>query len=156
VVVAPRGEKRVSTRDPDIGFLEAEVLRAVKKAGNATARKILDELRPSRTLAYTTVSTTLERLYRKGLVARTASSGKTGQVYIYSFPGDPGLEKQVVNRMVDRLVSAFGPSVVSTIYDRLSEISPEDATKLTEKIERQKRTSLGESPAAPTSNDELS
>jgi predicted transcriptional regulator len=156
VVVAPRGEKRVSTRDPDIGFLEAEVLRALKKVGNATARKIMDELRSSRTLAYTTVSTTLERLYRKGLVARAASSGKTGQVYIYSFLGDPGREKQVVNRMVDRLVSAFGPSVISTIYDRLSEISPEDAAKLTEKIERKKRTRQGESPAAPTSNDELS
>jgi predicted transcriptional regulator len=100
----------------------------------------MEELKPNRVLAYTTVSTTLDRLYKKGLVARRSVSGRTGQKYAYSFPGNPGLEKQVVNRMVDKLVSAFGPSVASTIYDRLSEVSPGEAAKLREAIDgRMKR-----------------
>jgi len=96
-------------------------------------------LKPGRVLAYTTVSTTLDRLFRKGLLARRSVSGKTGQKYAYSFPENPHLEKQVVNRMVDKLVSAFGPSVASTIYDRLSEVSPEEAAKLRETIEAKRR-----------------
>ena len=40
--------------------------------------------------------------------------------------------------MVDKLVNAFGPSVVSTIYDRLSEVSPEEAAKRRGRLERKK------------------
>jgi predicted transcriptional regulator len=109
----------------------------------------MEELRPRRVLAYTTVSTTLDRLHKKGLVTRRSVSGKTGQKYVYSFPGNPGLEKQVVNRMVDKLVSAFGPSVASTIYDRLSEVSPDEAAKLMEAIDNtRKRRKAGENPTS--------
>ncbi len=89
----------------------------------------MGELKPGRVLAYTTVSTTLDRLHRKNLVVRKSVSGRTGNKYVYAFPGNPGLERQVVNRMVDKLVSAFGPSVASTIYDRLSEVSPGEAAR---------------------------
>jgi predicted transcriptional regulator len=123
------------TRDPEIGDLEAGVLKSLKRLGSASAGEMVEELKPERVLAYTTVSTTLDRLHKKGLVSRKSVSGKTGQKYIYSFPENPRLEKQVVNRMVDKLVSAFGPSVASTIYDRLSEVSPEEAAKLREAID---------------------
>jgi predicted transcriptional regulator len=98
----------------------------------------MEELKPSRILAYTTVSTTLDRLHRKGLVSRKSVSGRTGQKYVYSFSGNPSREKQVVNKMVDKLISAFGPSVASTIYDRLSEVSPDEAAKLKEVIDVKK------------------
>jgi predicted transcriptional regulator len=125
----------VSSRDPEIGDLEADVLKTLKRLGGASAGEMVEELKPNRVLAYTTVSTTLDRLHRKGLIARKSISGRTGQKYVYSVPGNPGLEKQVVNRMVDKLVSAFGPSVASTIYDRLNEVSPDEAAKLRETID---------------------
>jgi len=135
----------VSSKDPEIGDLEADVLKTLQRLGSASAGEMTEELRPSRGLAYTTVSTTLDRLHKKGLVARRSVSGRTGRKYVYSFPGNPGLEKQVVNRMVDKLVSAFGPSVASTIYDRLSEVSPEEATKLRAAIDgKMKRRRVGE------------
>jgi predicted transcriptional regulator len=137
----------VSTRDPEIGDLEADVLKTLKRLGTASAGALMEELKPGRVLAYTTVSTTLDRLHRKGLVARTSVSGRTGQKYVYSFPGNPGLEKQVVNRMVDKLVSAFGPSVASTIYDRLSEISPDEAAKLREAIDSKMKRRGADDPA---------
>jgi predicted transcriptional regulator len=133
----------VSARDPEIGDLEADVLKTLKRLGSASAGEIMEELKPGRVLAYTTVSTTLDRLHRKGMVARKSVSGRTGQKYVYSFPGNPGLEKQMVNTMVDRLVSAFGPSVASTIYDRLSEVSPDEAAKLRETIDRKMRRQKG-------------
>ncbi len=127
-------------RDHEIGDLEAVVLRTLKRMGIASAGEIMRELKPTRVLAYTTVSTTLDRLHNKGLVARKSVPGRTGQKYAYSFPGNPSLEKQVVDRMVDTLVNVFGPSVASTIYDRLSEVSPDEASKLREAIDgRMKR-----------------
>lgn len=132
-----------SNRDPEIGDLEADVLKVLKRSGSASAGEIMTELKPDRVLAYTTVSTTLDRLYRKGVVTRRSVSGKTGQKHVYSFSENPGLEKQVVNRMVDKLVSAFGPSVVSTIYDRLSEVSPDEAAKLREAIDSEMKRKKG-------------
>ena len=128
-------------KNPEIGDLEADVLKTLKRLGAASAGEVMQELKPERSLAYTTVSTTLDRLHRKGLIARRSVSGKTGQKYVFSFPGNPGLEKKVVNRMVDKLVSAFGPSVASTIYDRLSEVSPEEAAKLRKTIDGKRRQS---------------
>jgi predicted transcriptional regulator len=119
----------------EIGSLEADVLRILKKLGEGSAGDIAEGLHSSRGLAYTTISTTLDRLHKKGLVERRSTAGRTGQKYIYSFPGNPTLQKQIVNKMVDKLVSAFGPSVASTIYDRLSEVSPEEAAKLREAID---------------------
>jgi predicted transcriptional regulator len=130
-------------RDPELGDLEADVLKTLKRLGSGSAGELIEALRPDRILAYTTVSTTLDRLHRKGLVARRSVSGRTGQKYVYSFPGNPSIEKQVVNRMVDKLVSAFGPSVASTIYDRLNELSPDEAAKLRETIDnKMKRRSV--------------
>lgn len=127
--------KTVSNRDPKIGDLEADVLKTLKRLGSGSAGEMIEGLRPERVLAYTTVSTTLDRLHRKGLVARRSVSGRTGQKYVYSFPGNPVIEKKVVNRTVDKLVSAFGPSVVSAIYDRLSEVSPDETAKLRETVD---------------------
>ncbi|HYW81676.1 MAG TPA: BlaI/MecI/CopY family transcriptional regulator, partial [Spirochaetia bacterium] len=121
-----------------------DVLKSLKRLGSASAGQMMEELKPGRVLAYTTVSTTLDRLYKKGLVSRTSVSGRTGQKYVYSFPENPGLEKQVVNRMVDKLVSAFGPSVASTIYERLSEVSPDEAAKLKAAIDGKMKRGRGE------------
>ena len=129
----------------EIGSLEADVLRILKKLGEGSAGDIAGELHPSRGLAYTTISTTLDRLHRKGLVERKSAAGRTGQKYVYSFPGNPALQKQIVNKMVDKLVRAFGPSVASTIYDRLSEVSPEEALKLKEAIDGGKTRKKGSS-----------
>jgi predicted transcriptional regulator len=133
-------------KNPEIGDLEADVLRVLKRLGGASAGDITDDLKAGRAIAYTTVSTTLDRLHKKGLVERKSVLGRTGQKYAYSVPGNPDLEKQVVNKVVDKLVNAFGPSVASTIYDRLSELSPDEAKKLGESIERRRQQRGGPAP----------
>jgi BlaI family penicillinase repressor len=52
-----------------IGPLEERVLEALWKRGSATAREIVDE--DFKNLAYNTVMTTLDRLFKKGLLTRS-------------------------------------------------------------------------------------
>jgi predicted transcriptional regulator len=61
-----------------LGSLEREVLDLVCETGGGTVREICNQL--SRPLAYTTVMTTLDRLYKKDLLLRQ----KEGRGYRYA------------------------------------------------------------------------
>jgi predicted transcriptional regulator len=64
-----------------VGELEALVMRHVWDAQEAvTVRGVLEALPPDKPLAYTTVMTVMERLYRKGLLVREES----GKAYLYA------------------------------------------------------------------------
>lgn len=116
-----------------IGRLEAEVLGAVQLLGKATARQVMEKV-GRRHLAYTTVSTVLDRLYKKGMVARTRVVGRGGRKYLYQTASSPALRLSIVNMALDRLVNAFGPSIVPTIYDSLDKISKEEIEDIRSKI----------------------
>lgn len=116
-----------------LGELEADVLGAVQKLGKASAREVMKEV-SARNLAYTTISTVLDRLYQKGMVKRTRVIGRGGTKYVYSSSSSADLRASIVNKALDRLVSAFGPSIVPTIYTSLNEISKEEAADLRRKI----------------------
>ncbi len=116
-----------------LGELEAEILGAVHKLGKASAHEVMNEVR-NRHLAYTTISTVLDRLYQKDMVKRTRVICRGGTKYLYSSSSSSGLRASIVNKMLDRLVSAFGPSIVPTIYDSLEEISKEEAAELKRRI----------------------
>ena len=62
--MAPNSDKFES-----LGFLELSVMEVIWSAGNCTVRDVMQELK--RELAYTTVMTTLDRLFKKGLLNRT-------------------------------------------------------------------------------------
>ena len=53
-----------------LGPLEQDVMDVVWRLGDATVRDVHEELASSRTIAYTTVMTTMSRLARKGLLSR--------------------------------------------------------------------------------------
>ncbi|MCW3986955.1 MAG: BlaI/MecI/CopY family transcriptional regulator [Candidatus Bathyarchaeota archaeon] len=52
----------------ELGTLESKTLKIVEKLGEASARDVLTEINKSKSLAYTTISTTLERLNKKGFL----------------------------------------------------------------------------------------
>jgi predicted transcriptional regulator len=63
------------------GELEAEVMHRVwDHAGPVTVRELFDGLRGQRPIAYTTVMSTMDNLYRKGWLARD----KDGKAYRYT------------------------------------------------------------------------
>jgi predicted transcriptional regulator len=63
---------------PPLGPLEAEVMEIVWAGGELNVRDVVQKL--GRSLAYTTVMTTLDRLYKKGLLARR----KCERAFVYS------------------------------------------------------------------------
>lgn len=120
-----------------VGELEAQVLGAVQKLGKASAREVMKEIGGH--LAYTTISTVLDRLYQKDMVKRVSVVGRGGIKYLYS-SASPNLRVSIVNRALERLVSAFGPSIVPTIYDSLEDISKEEAADLKRRIARSRKS----------------
>ena len=61
-----------------LGPLEVAVMETMWSQGEGNVRDVIDRL--GRPLAYTTVMTTLDRLYKKGLLARR----KSERAFIYS------------------------------------------------------------------------
>ncbi len=59
--------------------LELECMKALWESGELSVRAVRDHLAPRRPLAYTTVLTVLDRLARKGVVARR----KVGRAHLY-------------------------------------------------------------------------
>ena len=63
------------------GELEAVIMHRVwAHSGPVTVRKLFDDLRQERVIAYTTVMTTMDNLHRKGWLARV----KEGKAYRYT------------------------------------------------------------------------
>lgn len=122
-----------------LGDLQADILGALQKLGKASAREIMEEIGIRRHVAYTTVSTVLDRLYTRGLVKRSKISGRGGAKYIYSSAAPADMKANLVARALNQLVSAFGPSIVPTIYDNLEQISKEEVEHLKKKVSKARK-----------------
>jgi predicted transcriptional regulator len=72
----------------ELGPLEERLLEALWARGSATVRELMDEV--GRDLAYTTVMTTLDRLFKKNLLSREAD----GRAFRYK----PLLSRQQLHR----------------------------------------------------------
>jgi predicted transcriptional regulator len=80
--------------------LELECLRVLWTLGEGNVKDVREVMTRSRNLAYTTVMTILDRLVRKGGVARH----KVGRSFVYS----PLLSREVLRKLaVKELVNAF-------------------------------------------------
>jgi len=64
--------------EPALGHLESTVLEILWSRGESNVHDVIDRL--GRPLAYTTVMTTLDRLYKKGLLERR----KSERAFLYS------------------------------------------------------------------------
>ena len=122
-----------------LGELQAEILGALQKLGKASARDVLNAIESDRPLAYTTVSTVLDRLHKKGLVKRARVPGRGGAKYVYSYATPSDMRTGLVQRALSSLVNAFGPSVVPTIYDSLEQISKQEVMDLKRKVAKARR-----------------
>ncbi len=113
----------------ELGDLEAAVLGSVLRQGKASARQVAKDLEPSRGLAYSTISTTLE-------LARDEAIGRGGSRYIYMIHSEEKVKGKVVKGFVDRLLTAFGPTVISTLSDYVDDIPKDELKRLEEKIRK--------------------
>jgi len=121
----------------ELGELEAAVIGSVVRLGKASSRQVAEDLEPSRGLAYTTISTTLDRLYKKGVLTRDEAVGRGGSRYIYHLHSEDRVKGKIVKGFVDRLVIAFGPSIISTLHNYMDEIPKDQLKRLEEKVRRE-------------------
>ena len=90
-------------------------------------RQVYEELKKKRKIAYTTVMTTMNTLFEKGLLDRRIEKGRGGLLYMYwSKLSKTEIERSVVSQVIDSLMKNFGDSVTSY----LMEISASDEEKL--------------------------
>ena len=133
------GNGAPSPRQVSLGTLERDLMRILWASGEASVREV--SLHLSRPLAYTTVMTTLERLFKKGLLDRR----KSGRAFFYT----PRVSLQEWEQLragdlVANLLSGSGPSrdlLISCLVDAVGQEDHRLLEDLERKI-RQKRREL--------------
>jgi predicted transcriptional regulator len=128
--------------NPQLGPLEQRLLSVLWTRGNATVREVLDA--GDIKLAYTTVMTTLDRLFKKQLLNRAAE----GRAFRYS-PRytQEELEKTVVGETIRQLLGSGTRAALPLSY--LVEAVSEHDARLLDDLQRlldQKRRELRSEP----------
>lgn len=119
-----------------LGDLETAVMEASWSLGEFGIKDVHEALK-ERAIAYTTVQTTIERLYRKGLLRRLGR----GRSFVYS----PAVNREeflagIAKRMLDSLFGNFGEPTMASLVDVLEAQNPENLERLAKLIdERRKR-----------------
>ena len=125
---------------PEVGDQEHEVLRAVWALGSCTVRQVHERVGESRGLAYTTTSTVLDRLWKKGLVARE----RDGKVLLYRGARlESVVEGARVRGLVDRILGSDPTPAVARLVDAVEDIDPALLDKLRHEIGRRQKARRG-------------
>jgi predicted transcriptional regulator len=135
-------DDQASDRQVMLGPLELEVMDVLWNSGARNVREVVKRMR--RELAYTTVMTTMDRLYKKGLLARELDE----RAFIYS----PKLTRQEWNRRrAGEMMAGFlsGPEesrhlLLSCLVDAVGSHDSQLLDELETKIQR-KREELANS-----------
>ena len=103
-----------------LGELESSVMKVVWGKAPITAREVCDRLTGSRERAYTTIMTTLDRLHRKGLLARE----KTGLAWSYTPTLDrKAHEKALADRLATRILASHGDAGLVAFVEAATDAS---------------------------------
>jgi predicted transcriptional regulator len=123
------------------GALEREVLACLAAAGRPLSPgQVRAELGDH--LAYTTVMTTLSRLYAKGALSRQPA----GRGYAYSVPGGPdGAQASMTAHRMLRLLDAGGDRA-GVLSRFVADLRPEDEALLTDLLADAGEADQGEEP----------
>lgn len=122
------------------GRLEREILGHVWELGEVNVRQVVQSLKDR--IAYTTAMTTLDRLYKKGVLERR----KVGKAFLYSAKFSPeelntGVARQVIGSLLDAGTNGARP-VLACIVEAVSD-SDRDLLDQLEELVRAKRQELG-------------
>ncbi|MFO7947814.1 MAG: BlaI/MecI/CopY family transcriptional regulator [Armatimonadota bacterium] len=121
-----------------LGSLETMVMDAVWEAGEPVSveqvRSKLEEA--GKQSAYTTVMTTMSRLFKKGLLQREMR----GKAYYYTpAVSREELDSNITRQVVDALLTTFAEPAMSYFVEALSENDPDKLDSLAEMIEQKRQ-----------------
>ena len=124
-------------RNPALGHLEMEVMQLLWLSGESSVRDVVKKL--YRPLAYTTVMTTLDRLYKKGMLHRQ----KTERAFVYT----PRMSRaEFESKWAAELVATFlaetqhsSAPLVSYLVEAVGQMDGALLDELEEKIRRKRK-----------------
>jgi predicted transcriptional regulator len=138
--IAPSGQAAQS-----LGRLEFRLMQILWSRGESNVRDVTREL--DRPLAYTTVMTTLDRLYKKGLLERRMPD----RAFLYSTRmSQEEWERKRAGRIVAEFLAGPHPARDLLLSSFLEAVGHHDAVLLDElekKIRRKRRELLGRGPS---------
>jgi predicted transcriptional regulator len=127
-------------RSRPFGDLEASVMDVLWDAGRPLlVRDVVDSLRPDRPLAYTTIMTVLDNLYRKDWLDRA----RDGRAWRY----EPRLGREAYTAMLMREALSVSEDRAGVLARFVNEIDPEDAAALAELLQNPD-VQAGDGPAS--------
>lgn len=121
-----------------LGTLEAQVMEAIWEASEPVAvedvRVRLEE--QGKESAYTTIMTTMSRLFDKGLLQRE----QRGRAYFY-WPAlsRSELDRSVTRRVIDGLLASFTEPAISYFVEAVRDGHPEQLDQLAQIIDEHRR-----------------
>ena len=111
------------------GDLEAVIMHRVwEHDGPVTVRDLFDELAAERTIAYTTVMTTMDNLHRKGWLDRA----KEGKAYLYT----PTASREEYSARLMREALAVGGDTEAVLSHFVAEIGDPESEVLRSVVRR--------------------
>lgn len=119
-----------------LGALESAVMEVVWRGGAMTARDVCDRLTGKRERAYTTIMTTMDRLFRKGLLARS----KEGLAWRYQPTLDrPDFERAVAHTLASRILSSNQETALHAFVDATARVDESLLDRLRQLIDLRQR-----------------
>ena len=119
-----------------LGPLEAEIMEVVWDAGDVTVRDVHEALSAQRSIAYTTVMTTLGRLTDKGLLRRIEAQPAHHYSAVVS---RDQYASSTVKSVVDWLLGHFPDPAVAYFIDRVEEEDEDAIDRLRQAIDERRR-----------------
>jgi predicted transcriptional regulator len=120
-----------------LGPLEERLMDVVWAGGPLTVREVCGRLRGHGTPVYTTVMTTLDRLFHKGLLVRH----KEGNAFVYSAAMTrQDVHRRIVEETVSALIERSGDPVLAAFVDAAASASEENLQRLEKLIAAKRRS----------------
>ena len=120
-----------------LGPLETEIMEVVWDLEEVTVRDVHNRLQANRTIAYTTVMTTLGRLSDKGLVRRVEEQPAHRYLPVVS---REQYARSTVKSVVDWLIGHFPDPAVSYFVDRVEKEDERVMDRLKQMIDERRST----------------
>jgi predicted transcriptional regulator len=137
-----RTEDGETSQSLALGPLEYSVMQVVWQIGSCSVRDVVQHL--DRDLAYTTVMTTMDRLYKKGLLDRT----KCDRAFLYSaHVSKDSWERRRTDDLLAGFLAGTQPSremLLSCLVDAVGEHDPDLLDELEAKIQSKRRALTGD------------
>ncbi len=114
--------------------LESEIMEIVWKAGSASVRDVLLDVKKKRKIAYTTVMTVMSRLYEKGVLKRELN-GSGAFVY------ESVLEKEVFikeksQKIIKGFLKEYGDVALAHFLDIIESAEGKNSTEWKNKLKK--------------------